>query len=469
MDNNYKYLFPFEKVPKGANIIIYGAGILGQEYLKQIKITNYCKVIGFVDKNFAEYNDSAVPVYAPEKVSELEFDFVVIAIRSEVNLPEIKRILYKQSITDDKIICVLERILLLSNIKKSNEDENVPQLACNSEKISVALSMSGGLGDMVTYKRLIEELHLMLPHVFMDIFTVGNKDFAIWLYSEEHYIKNIMYDLGNRYNDNREKYSLALSFIGSGFLTVDYMNKNDFYENRTFIERINKLIERCKFENFNFNTPYAVMFYRRMYNKENCYTGFNYGDVFSIKDIQIKIPSPQKYIEQFKKIGLQNYITINTGNGTNKDSVAVAKSWPKERFQKVSNMFKERYPNIKIVQIGLPEESKIIGADKYFMGESFGLVAEILRNAIFHLDIEGGLVHLASQIGTKCIVLFGPTLTEYNAYENNINIKVGDCHGCYSLYLDNNRCARNMKEPECMYNITPEIVMECIDKYLEAI
>ena len=69
--DTYRYLFPYEKIPPHSRILIYGAGILGQEYLKQIRITNYCKVVGFVDKNFADYPQKDIPVYAPDKVRNL--------------------------------------------------------------------------------------------------------------------------------------------------------------------------------------------------------------------------------------------------------------------------------------------------------------------------------------------------------------------------------------------------------------
>jgi len=399
----------------------------------------------------------------------LEFDFVVVALRGGFHIPAIKMILNEQGVENERIICVLERILPLNSVDYSNGDSITLNLAVNFSGISFAIFMTGGFGDMVTYKRMLEELHRLVPTAKIDIFTVRGLDFLQWLYSEEDYINGIYPDLGKNYNENKEKYSLGLSFMESGLLNVDFVRDSDFENYEQFLSQIKALDSKRRSENFNLSIPIAVMFYRRIFNGENCYTGFNYGDVFSIKDIQIKIPSPKKYIEQFEKIGLKDYITINTGNGTSKEALPIAKSWPAERFQKVANMFKQKYPNIKIVQIGLPDEPKIDGIDEYVMGESFGLVAEILRNAIFHLDIEGGLVHLASQIGTKCIVLFGPTLTEYNAYENNINIRVGDCHGCYGLYLNTSQCARYMKEPECMYNITPEIVMKYIDKYLRVI
>ena len=470
MENSaYKYLFPFEKVPPGAKIIIYGAGVLGQEYLKQIRITNYCQVVGFVDKNFADYQTSAVPVYAPDKVGELSFDYAVIALRGSFGVPAVKKVLREHDVVEDKIICVLERNIEAQDGFNSSEktESSLPNLACETNNLSFALFMSGGIGDMVTYKRLIEELHRLAPKAAMDIFTVRGVDFLQWLYSEEEYVKNITPDLGVRYVDNRQRYSFALSFMGAGVLDVDFVNEDDFADDDNLLFKIKSLDAKCQFENFNFSIPAATMFYRRIYNGENCYTGFNYGNVFSIADKQIKIPTPQKFADEFAALNLTDYITVNTGNGTATNDVAVAKSWPTERFQTTVDMFKQRYPNIKVAQIGIPGEPIIEGADRYFMGEPFGLVAELLRHAIFHLDIEGGLVHLASQIGTKCVVLFGPTLTAYNAYDGNINIRVGNCHGCYGLYLDTNHCARHLKEPECMYGITPELVMNRIDEYMK--
>ena len=45
----------------------------------------------------------------------------------------------------------------------------------------------------------------------------------------------------------------------------------------------------------------------------------------------------------------------------------------------------------------------------------------------------------------------------------------GTCHGCYGLYEDVNRCARDLDEPECMYSITPEMVMDAAREYLDGI
>ena len=38
----------------------------------------------------------------------------------------------------------------------------------------------------------------------------------------------------------------------------------------------------------------------------------------------------------------------------------------------------------------------------------------------------------------------------------------GNCHGCAGLYPSVDQCARHMEEPECMYSITPEMVMNAV-------
>lgn len=469
MDNDYKYLFPFEKIPQGAKILIYGAGILGQEYLKQLRITNYCHVIGFLDRNFIDFRNSVVPVYAPDDAGKLTFDFVVIALRSAIALESVKYVLVENGVPNEKIICVLERVLPQIKTFEHTDSKGMEYLylASYEAKPSLALYMAGGMGDMMTYKLFVEELHRLVPTAIMDFYAVNGLGFLQWLYSEADYVKNILPDLGVRYNSSKNEYSLSLSIMGSGFLGVDNVNAEDFAEYKNFVNRIRCLEEKCKFENFNFSTPVATMFYRRILNGENCCTGFNYGGVFSIINKQVQIPQSQEFVNAFAALGLDDYITVNTGNGTGTDGVTISKAWPLERFQATLDMFRQRYPDIKVVQIGVLSEPLIDGADRHFMDKPFGLVAEILRHAVFHLDIEGGLVHLASQIGTKCVVLFGPTQYEYFSYEKNINIRVGKCHGCYGLYLDTNHCARHMKEPECMYGITPELVMSYIDEYMK--
>lgn len=463
--DDYRYLFPFEKIPKGSTILIYGAGILGQEYLKQILISNYCKVVGFVDKNYADYPPMQVRVFSPEAIAELSFDYVVLAIRTENWLSEIERVLLEHGVRHEQIVCVLERKSVPTDAYEYGHEINC-SLAYETDLQSAAIFTSGGLGDMVMQKRFLMELLHILPNLAIDIYVVQNSSFPEWLYSDSNQIKNILLDLGFRYKEHRERYSLSIRIYGSSFLQVDSFRPECFDENSAFVEQIMLLKETCKKDDDLLATPDRVSFYRHIYRGEDCYSWYNHGNIFQINDRSVDIPLIGDPKRVFPQIGSLCYMTVNTGNGSCMDGKKIAKAWPAHRFEETLSMFKKKYPYISIVQVGTSDEESISGADFWLMGLKYDVLAHVLKHSVFHLDIEGGLVHLATQLGTKCVVLWGPTVFEYFAYKHNVNIRVGICHGCAGLYRDINKCARNMDEPECMYSIQPEVVMEAIDSVL---
>lgn len=53
-----KWLFPFDKVKKGSNIIIYGYGKVGKTYIQQLEKLNFCNVICIVDSAYEKYQDN---------------------------------------------------------------------------------------------------------------------------------------------------------------------------------------------------------------------------------------------------------------------------------------------------------------------------------------------------------------------------------------------------------------------------
>lgn len=79
MEDRYTYLFPYERIPQGVKILIYGAGDVGQEYLKQMMLTKYATVLGFVDHAWDKYPQMVVPIYSPEQVRSISFDYIVLA------------------------------------------------------------------------------------------------------------------------------------------------------------------------------------------------------------------------------------------------------------------------------------------------------------------------------------------------------------------------------------------------------
>ena len=467
MSTNYTYLFPYEKIPQGSRIVIYGAGDVGQHYLKQILITNYAKVIGFVDKNYDKYNNFVVPVYSPANVNELNFDFIVLALKREDYVYEITDRLVKLGVKRDKIIYKgIRNINIPIGIEKENA-LNV-SLAYDKASISVALKYGPGLGDAIIKKALVMEIVKMLPEALIDIYAPGGSDFIPSLYSDMKEFNCAVDDGGGQYVENKNKYTVAMSVFR--MIEVDYINFPILESNNSpFAEAMRKHIDnhnKYKLSNFPATQNY-IHYGRAKFKGWNIYSLYQYTDVFFAERNQIEIPLDYHRSDVLNDSNSSRYITINYGNGGGGKGYKenTSKQWPLSYFNEFVRLFKDTYADIKVTQVGDSTTEKIENVDNYFLGRDLEEVKWILKGAIFHVDIEGGLVHLATNLGTKCIVLFGATQVDIYSYPQNINIVSPKCNGCYALYENGYACARGLDKPECMYSITPEMVMDRIKKY----
>lgn len=466
----YRYLFPFEKIPAGAKIIIYGAGVMGQAYLRQMQLTKYCDVVGMVDRNYKKYKNSPVPVYAPTEIHALSFDYVVIALRGASGMLDVRNHLKKEGVPEEKIVFIFERSLSVQSSQPGTATSDIPveELAFSKKQPAFVFYITGGIGDFVFIKRFVAEIIRLVPDCLIDVYCAKQSEILRILYDDLKNINLIQDNLGTRYDAHKESYALALSISGMGYLQVDGFLPDQFQSfNTNFVSMIKNLQQKIEEENFSPTTPRSAITLRRIFNGQNCYSTYNYG-VFQIFDKKVHIPLDDEQRKVFEELQLgDQYITLSCDSGASKDNSVISKSWPLKHFSRLVQLLKEKYPTLPIVQLGAAEAERIEGVDYYMLGKPFALAEHILANAAFHIDTEGGLVHLASQLGTKCIVLFGPTWEKYSGYEENINIKAGACHECYGVYPDANQCARGLKEPECMYSITPEMVMEQIERHLD--
>lgn len=73
------YLFPFSKVKKGSNIILYGMGTYGQLLYKHIKKTGFCNILACADRNYIELSKQGVPAVSPEEIGNYDYDAIVVA------------------------------------------------------------------------------------------------------------------------------------------------------------------------------------------------------------------------------------------------------------------------------------------------------------------------------------------------------------------------------------------------------
>lgn len=166
----------------------------------------------------------------------------------------------------------------------------------------------------------------------------------------------------------------------------------------------------------------------------------------------------------------KRYVTLNTGFGKfsgreNNPDYVCTKSWPLEHWKKLVNLL-----DVPCVQIGAGASVKPVVnvamnlVDKTTIQET----ATVLRGALFHIDMEGGLPILNQHLGGKSVVLFGPTAIQNQGRSYNLNICANTCVPCYEWGTHKyGLCVhkRDLKcHAHCMSDITPEMVVEEIYK-----
>lgn len=98
------WMFPWNRLPYQSEVVIYGAGDVGQDFYRQLSESRYCKVIGWVDQNYKRYEQLPLQVSAPEKLLELKYDVVIIAVMDKHVAEIIKCQLSEMGISDKKLI-----------------------------------------------------------------------------------------------------------------------------------------------------------------------------------------------------------------------------------------------------------------------------------------------------------------------------------------------------------------------------
>lgn len=101
------HVFPYAKVNKGANILIYGLGVIGREYISQILASEYCTIHYIIDNSCSENTYKNIPVVKLNEISKSDFkeiDLVVVAIGNVQVKDKIINELCNQGCAGDKII-----------------------------------------------------------------------------------------------------------------------------------------------------------------------------------------------------------------------------------------------------------------------------------------------------------------------------------------------------------------------------
>ena len=105
-----KYIFPIQCQIDLKNVIIYGAGVVGENYYRQF-IGNGIKVLAWVDKNYKKYKQMGYPVTEIKKIKSIDYNYIIIAVLKEEVAQNIRQELKSEGINEKKLIWIKPQIL----------------------------------------------------------------------------------------------------------------------------------------------------------------------------------------------------------------------------------------------------------------------------------------------------------------------------------------------------------------------
>ncbi len=368
-----------------------------------------------------------------------------------------------------KLYKKLQRELKKNSLKL--EFDNKKLFSESTSSIFICISITGGIGDVICIARWIHQIKKHFGKlIIIDVFFTSPEMTRFVL--QPVGVRDVFSDL--IFRRSRSSYD-AVFTINQFVIFHEYEVKLERIisivpEFIYFIKDINKsLIPYQKYIDYHpaLDGLFADFVVDRGLSRKDflsAISGFNPPDSV----LPYELPE-----EPFlKKMGLNDseYITIHDGWDINicKASVRPTKSYPIDLFAKVIILIKNQYPSIKIVQVGSTIGSDIAGVDINLRGAtSLAQCALILNQAKAHIDTESGLVHLATSLGTSCVVMFGPTNISYYGYPENKNIKPKGCWNCMHVtdtWMES--CPLNYTTLKCVPSILPNEILAAMSEII---
>lgn len=106
LDENFciRFYFPLMKMIAGKKVVVWGAGRVGKSYVSLFRKTNICDIKLWVDKKPELYAGQLTKVEPVERIFDVEYDYIVIAVKKEKAAKDIEDELISMGIEEDKIL-----------------------------------------------------------------------------------------------------------------------------------------------------------------------------------------------------------------------------------------------------------------------------------------------------------------------------------------------------------------------------
>ena len=102
------WMFPYERIPAGSTIVLYGAGDVGQDFHAQLDATGYCKIAAWIDGGWESLGD--VRISSPAEIQRKTFDYVVVASVKKAVQESMVQTLRNLGVEQEKIVIGSEAV-----------------------------------------------------------------------------------------------------------------------------------------------------------------------------------------------------------------------------------------------------------------------------------------------------------------------------------------------------------------------
>ena len=344
--------------------------------------------------------------------------------------------------------------------EKQSAISRIPSFQAREGQIKVALVRLGGIGDTLELAAFASAVKRRFPNAHTTLFV---RDKGGQQIIENHPAVDHVIISGDK----------------QWFLFVDALMKKDFdiiYDNRYMVKVLfPKGIKG--FEQYAKDTAEALKPYEEFFNifplKNNILTNIYKGSNRALSlqtaclkgfDDDLMIHLSDDDFNMSDMLQEQKYVTMHNGA----DIARQTKCWDAPLWNKVVEGLKKM--GYAVIQLGGRFEDKVEGTIQMQGKTSLQQTTALISRAEFHVDTEGGLVHIARAVRTRSVVLFGPTPANFFSYDCNVNIQTPyDCKDCWwSTDYWWRECPKGYPmPPKCMDAITPEIVLKGISQIIK--
>jgi len=346
-----------------------------------------------------------------------------------------------------------------------NNYEEIEQYLKKREIDKILISYFGGIGDTLLLFWLALAIRRQFPNAYLFIIPSGQH--VAFLKDCLKFMNHIfVIDLDHQY---MEEYINAREKMFDLILDCRYVTKVTS-TNQKYDKYARNL--QAVFEQYNINFDRSPL---------DNYLHREHGlDIFSIiqktsgihlQHYDATFPLSPDDFHHLQDLLDDPYVTIGAGVdpywNEQSSSPRKTKQWPVEYWQNVIDNLNTL--GVRVVQLGNSYEKPLAHTIGLLGKTSVREAAAVIKYALCHISIEGGLVWVAKSVGTPSIVLFGPTDPGFFGQPHNINLTAAlPCSPCWwktDRWME--VCPEGHETSRCMEELTPEMVFKEVKKIVD--